>query len=143
MGRVVASVHVSNPAHPTQAIRCDVLVDTGVTELILPSAWKDRLGPLTALRRVTMETADQRIVEGEACGPVQIQIEGFDPIFDEVIFLDLQPSDGAYEPLLGYVVLEKSRAAVDLVGHRLVPVKHLDLKQLNASKRAKNGRPKP
>jgi len=134
MGRVVASVHVSNPAQPTQAIRCDVLVDTGATELILPSAWKDRLGPLTALRRVTMGTADQRIVEGEGCGPVQVQIEGFDPIFDEVIFLDLQPSDGAYEPLLGYVVLEKSRAAVDLVGHRLVPVKHLDLKQLNASK---------
>jgi hypothetical protein len=48
-------------------------------------------------------------------------------IFDEVVFLDLQPEDGRYEPLLGYVVHEKSRAAVDMVGHRLVPVKHLDL----------------
>jgi hypothetical protein len=37
------------------------------------------------------------------------------------------------------VVLEKSRAAVDRVGHRLVPVKHLDLERLDASKRAKNG----
>jgi hypothetical protein len=134
MGRVVASVQVSNPVHPGRAIRCDVLGDTGTTELILPTAWKNRLGPLTALRRVTMERADQRIVEGE--GPVQIQIEGFAPIFDEVIFLDLQPSDGAYEPVLGYVVLEKSRAAVDLVGHRLVPVKHLDLKRCGGAARS-------
>jgi hypothetical protein len=37
-------------------------------------------------------------------------------------------TDGRYEPLLGYVMLEKSKAAVDMVGHRLVPLKHLDLK---------------
>ena len=32
------------------------------------------------------------------------------------------------EPLLGYILLEQSRAAVDLVGHRLLPVKTFDLK---------------
>ena len=35
---------------------------------------------------------------------------------------------GGYEPLVGYIVLEKSRAAVDIVGHRLVRVRYLDLK---------------
>jgi len=33
-----------------------------------------------------------------------------------------------YEPLAGYIALEQSMAAVDMVGHRLVPVKHMDLK---------------
>ena len=128
MGRIVAPVLVSNAFDSAKSIHCDVLVDTGAAGLILPSAWKERLGPLTAVRTVEMETADQRVVHGEVCGPVTIHIEGFDPIFDEVVFIEMQPRNGGYEPLLGYVILEKSRAAVDLVGHRLVAVKHVDLK---------------
>lgn len=125
----MTSLTVANAIDPGRTIRCDALVDTGTTGLILPMAWKDRLGALVAIRTVEMETADQRVVPGEVCGPVRIHIEGFDEIFDEVIFMELHPEDGAYEPLVGYVVLEKSRAAVDMVGHRLVPVKHLDLKK--------------
>ena len=128
MGRIVTAVTVTNAVDLTKQIQCDALVDTGTTGLILPKAWKDRLGALTSLRVVDMETADQRSVPAGICGPVRIHVEGFDEIFDEVAFLDLAPEDGRYEPLLGYVVLEKSRAAVDMVGHRLVPVKHLDLK---------------
>ena len=129
MGRIVTSLTVTNAVDPTSEIRCDALVHTGTTGLILPAAWKDRLGSLTSIRTVEMETADQRLVRGEVCGPVRVHIEGFDEIFDEVIFVELHPEDGGYEPLLGYVVLEKSRAAVDMVGHRLVLVKHLDLKR--------------
>ena len=44
--------------------------------------------------------------------------------------LDMQPENGGYEPLLGYIVLEQSQVAVDMVGHRLVRVKHADLKRL-------------
>ena len=44
------------------------------------------------------------------------------------LFLEMHPHDGVYEPLIGYIVLEHSQAAVDLAGHRLVRVKHLDLK---------------
>jgi hypothetical protein len=128
MGRIVTPIKIANALEPAASIHCDALVDTGTTGMILPAVWRERLGKLTTLRVVEMETADQRIVQGEVCGPVRIQIEGFDEIFDEVVFLDLQPTDGGYEPLVGYVVLEKSRAAVDMVGHRLVPVRHLDLK---------------
>ena len=32
------------------------------------------------------------------------------------------------EPLLGYVMLEQAQAAVDMLGHRLVPVQYMDLK---------------
>lgn len=130
MGRIVAQVIVTNALDVTREIRCDVLVDTGASGLFLPSAWRERLGIFAGSREIELETADQRIVRGEACGPVRIQIEGFDPVFNEVIFLDMRPEDGRFEPLLGYIILEQSRAAVDMVGHRLIPVKYMDLKSL-------------
>ena len=46
----------------------------------------------------------------------------------EVLFIDMSPEDGAYEPLIGYIPLEQAQAAVDLVGHRLVKVSRVDLK---------------
>ena len=46
----------------------------------------------------------------------------------EVMFVDMQPDDGVYEPLIGYLVLEQCQAAVDMLGHRLIHVKHVDLK---------------
>ena len=33
-----------------------------------------------------------------------------------------------FEPLLGYVILEQAQAAVDMFGHRLVPVPYIDMK---------------
>ena len=107
---------------------CDALVDTGASGLVLPMVWQDRLAPFVKSRAVKLETADQRVIDGVVSGPVEVQIEGFDPVFNEVTFVSAEPQDGAYEPLLGYILLEQSRAAVDLVGHRLLPVKTFDLK---------------
>jgi predicted aspartyl protease len=128
MGRIVAQVTVANATEPDHQIRFDALVDTGSGLLVLPSAWKDRLGKLPASHAVEMETADQRAVVSEVCGPVRIEVEGFRPIFSEVAFLDMHPTDGVYEPLLGYIVLEQAGIAVDMLGHRLVKAKHMDLK---------------
>jgi hypothetical protein len=50
------------------------------------------------------------------------------PIFNEVAFVEMKPADGEYEPLIGYIVLEQSQAAVDMLGHGLVPIKHMALK---------------
>ena len=75
-----------------------------------------------------METATQEIIEGQVCGPIRLQIEGFPPVFTEVVFAEMQPQNGDYEPLIGYIPLEQSQAAVDMLGHRLVFVKRLDLK---------------
>ena len=58
---------------------------------------------------------------------VKIEVEGFPPISGEVLFMDMDPESGAYEPLLGYLPLEGCQAAVDALGHRLVPVKQMDL----------------
>lgn len=128
MGRIVSSVRIDSVSDPSKSIRCDALVDTGASYLVLPNAWRDRLGDLETIEKIDLETATQETVQGEICGPVRIQIEGFRPIYNEVLFLDMNPEDGIYEPLIGYIVLEQSQAAVDMVGHRLLHVKRMDLK---------------
>lgn len=128
MGRIVASVTITNISEPTKNLRCDALVDTGASFMVLPNAWKDRLGDLEVVDTISLETATQETVEGEIRGPVRLQIEGFRPVFNEVLFVEMKPEDGIYEPLLGYIVLEQSQAGVDTLGNRLVPIKHMDLK---------------
>ena len=128
VGRIVASVRIDNVLDATKSITCDALVDTGASHMVLPTAWKERLGQLESTRTVELETATQEILTGEVCGPVRIQIEGFPAVYNEVSFVDMNPQDGEYEPLIGYIVLEQSQAGVDMLGHRLVPIKHMDLK---------------
>lgn len=128
MGRIVATVKIDNVVDESKSLRCDALVDTGASFMVLPNAWRDRLGQLETTTEVEMETATQQTIKGEVCGPVRIQIEGFRPIYSEVSFVDMQPEDGEYEPLIGYLVLEQSQAGVDVLGHRLVHIKHMDLK---------------
>ena len=49
-------------------------------------------------------TATQEVVAGSICGPVRIEIEGFPPIFDEVLVdVTCNPRDGHDEPLIGYI----------------------------------------
>ena len=128
MGRIIASVRIENAADASKCLRCDALVDTGASFMVLPSAWREKLGALKAIMQVEMETATQETISGDVCGPVRIQIEGFRPIFTEVSFVDMKPKDGEYEPLIGYLVLEQSQAGVDVLGHRLVNIKYADLK---------------
>jgi predicted aspartyl protease len=128
MGRIVASVKIENLSEPTKALRCDALVDTGASYMILPDVWRDRLGDLEEIDTLELETATQKTVQGVICGPVRIQIEGFRPIYNEVCFVNMESKDGSYEPLIGYIVLEQSQAAVDMLGHRLIHVKRMDLK---------------
>ena len=136
VGRIVASVTIENASDLSKRVRCDALVDTGASLMVLPSAWKARFGKLEAVTKIEVETATQETVTAEVCGPVRIQIEGFRPIFNEVAFVDMKPADGEYEPLIGYIVLEQSLAAVDMLGHRLVPIKHMDLKRATCPSRA-------
>lgn len=97
--------------------------------------------------------ANGEAVRGEACAPVEIAIEGFRPVVNEVVCVggatlrehakteantrsaaNNAVGDGAIsahdgeEPLLGYVILEQAQAAVDMLGHRLAPVRYIDMK---------------
>ena len=128
MGRIVTQVELTNLRDTSKTMILDALVDTGCSMLVLPLAWKDRLGELDEIGKVEMETANQKMVEAYIYGPVKITIAGFRPIYSEVAFIEMEPVEGKYEVLLGYIPLEMSQAAVDMLGHRLVKVKCLDLK---------------
>lgn len=56
-------------------------------------------------------------------------------LFDEDKFIQCEMlvdmglnEEDSYEPLLGYVILEQAQVAVDMLGHRLVPVRYIDMK---------------
>lgn len=123
MGRIMASVAISTVLDPDKKIRCDTLLDTGASLLVLPSACRDRLVDLPEMRQIDLETATQDAVKATICASVRLQIEEFPPVVAELAFVDMTPQNGDYEPLLGYIPLEQSQAAVDTLGHRLVYVK--------------------
>ena len=96
--------------------------------MVLPSKWRERLGKLEEVRELEFETATRDTAKGTVCAPVRLQIEGFPLIVTEVVFVDMTPQNGEYEPRIGYIVLEQSQAAIDMLGHRLIYVKRMDLK---------------
>jgi len=129
MGRIIVQVEIFNPSDKSKYIKCSMFVDTGAGSLILPSAWKSRLGTFSSMEKVELILANNEVIKGEACGPVGIKIEGFRKIYNEVIFMEMdETKEGEYEPLLGYIILEQAQAAIDMLGHRLVPVKYIDCK---------------
>jgi predicted aspartyl protease len=127
MGRILTSVTVASFPDQGKTLRVDALVDTGAAHLVLPSAWRERLGDFASETDLELLTGDQRVVTGKLCGPASIAVEGFRQVYNEVLFLDMEEENG-YQALLGYIVLEQCGAAVDMLGHRLVPVKYMDLK---------------
>lgn len=130
MGRIITPVSIANARNAEFRILCDALVDTGASHMVLPLAWKHKLGEIELIETTEVELADQSALAAEICGPVKIQIEGFRHIYTEVLFIDMKPEEGIFEPLVGYIVLEQCQAGIDMVGHRLVHTKRLDLKVL-------------
>jgi len=129
MGRIVAQVKLTNFTDPNSSISLSALVDTGAAYITLPDSWRERLGDIEELAEVEVEMADQSVKKGTVCAPVRAKIGGFRVIMAEVLFIDMQPDEnGEYEPILGYIALEQAGAAVDILGHRLVHVKRVDLK---------------
>ncbi len=129
MGRIITQVKVSNVLEPKMSINLDGMVDTGATYLTLPNAWKEKLGKLRKVDEVVFELANGDTGIGHVCGPVEIQVANFRAIFGEVLFIEMPENEnGEYEPLVGYLPLEAIPVAVDMLGHRLVKIRAVDLK---------------
>jgi hypothetical protein len=127
--QIVVQVKLANFTDPGKSLAMRALVDTGSAYITLPNTWRQSLGEIEEMGEVELELANQSVTKGTVCGPVRVQIGEFRPIVAEVLFLDMAPDDdGEYEPLIGYIALEQAGAAVDMLGHRLVHVKRVDLK---------------
>ncbi len=116
------------PANVSKSVSCDAFVDTDASLMVLPASWKDRFGELESTRIMESETASGQTIKSEMCGPVRVQLDDFRPIFTEVSFVEMTPGDGECEPLIGHIPLAQSQTRVDILGHRLVCIKHMDLK---------------
>ena len=127
MGVIYVPVVVSNVLHPEQRLELSGRIDTGAFGLVLPKAWKARLGPFLNETTAEVELADGRPALAELCGPVSIQLGTFRPITNEVVFVDTE-QDAGFEPLIGYTVLELARVMIDMVSHRLLARPRIDLK---------------
>jgi len=125
---IIVSVTIENVRDASKSLTCEAFVDTAASLMVLPTAWKDRLGGLELTRTVELETVTWGTIRGEVYGPVRIQLNGFRPIFTEVSFVEMNTENNECEPLIGHIVLAQSQAAVDILGHRLVRIKHMDLK---------------
>ena len=44
MGRIIAQTKVTNLTDESKSVQCGMFVDTGAAALILPAAWRDKLG---------------------------------------------------------------------------------------------------
>lgn len=129
MGRIIAQTSITNRFDEDKSVQCGMLVDTGVGALILPKSWKSRFGRFQSSEPALLQLENQEVIQGESCAPVEIKIEGFRGVWNEVIFLHSESgNEEDFEPLLGYVILEQAQAAVDMLGHRLVPVPYIDMK---------------
>ena len=129
MGRIITQIKIANFSDSSKAIEIDALVDTGASYLTLPSAWKKRLGDLKKIEDVEVEMGAGEIRKAEIYAAVSIKVANFREVVSEVLFIDMEKNeDGEYEPLVGYLVLEAIPVAVDMLGHRLVKVRALDLK---------------
>ena len=133
MGRIVTSVRINNPSNGGNSKLISALVDTGASYLTLPLAWKTEFGGFASEAEVDLQTATQAVVRGTVCGPALIAVDGFRAVHNEVLFIDMQPSRGEYEPLLGYLVLEQCGVNLDMLGQRLVAAKYMDLKSVHTA----------
>ncbi|CAN5742622.1 hypothetical protein BH24ACI1_BH24ACI1_05010 [soil metagenome] len=129
MRRIITQIKIANFSDSSKAIEIDALVDTGASYLTLPSAWKKRLGDLKKNEDVEVEMGTGEIRKAEIYAAVSIKVANFREVVSEVLFIDMEKNeDREYEPLVGYLVLEAIPVAVDMLGHRLVKVRALDLK---------------
>ena len=133
MGEVIVDLMVENRLQPEHRIVCRAMVDTGAYGLVLPSAWKRRLGKLPDLTVADLELADQRVVTAEIRGPARVRLGGCRAVNTDVIFVDMEPrKDGTYEPLVGDTVLQLANVVIDMRRHCLVARKRYKLKRFAA-----------
>ena len=69
MGRIIVRTEVTNPFDRDKSVRRGMLVDTGAGALILPMAWKERLGAFQHSEPVELQLANSASTLAAAAHP--------------------------------------------------------------------------
>ena len=116
MGTFNVDVEIGNLTG-AEFLTINALVDTASTHTTVPASLLSRLGIRPRSRR-RFELADGRVVEYRT-GYALVRYGGDDAIVQVVFGSD------EISPNIGATTLENLNLAVDLVGHRLIPVNNL------------------
>jgi len=65
MGQIIVSVKITNLFDEDRTIQCNMLVDTEAGALILPKAWKARLGGFEYAESVELLMANGDVIRGD------------------------------------------------------------------------------
>jgi len=117
MGVFRVKAKVWNPFKPENAVKVELVVDTGATYTVLPAKVLDELG-IKAIRLARLRLADNRVIE-KPLGEIGIEIEGYRASATPVVFGDKD----IY--LLGAVTMEQLGLAPDPLEKRLKPTEAL------------------
>ena len=119
MSEIIVSVKLRNDAVRDVPPLCvDALVDTGATRILLPNVWRKRLGDFPRTRRAVAHSISHTL-DALICSPAQVEIAGFPEVDAEVAFTQMEPHNGAYQPVLGHLFLQTCGAVVDMKTHTL------------------------
>jgi len=126
MGRFWVEIEVRNhqdvilaakgilPEAEVRQVRIRGLVDTGATDLVLPSPVVAALG-LPELKQVAVRYADNRRAVRAEVGDVEVEIQGRCKVFTAIVEPD-RP-----EALIGAIILEALDFVVNAKDHKLEP----------------------
>ncbi len=125
MGYVYAEIQLTNeddlalnrhnflPESKIKRVTCRALVDTGAWDLVINEELQKQLN-LRVVGRQTVKTADERFLEVDVVGPVEVRFE------DHFTFVSAVVLPGSSEVLLGAYPLQGLDAFIDAKRERLL-----------------------
>jgi clan AA aspartic protease len=125
MGYVYAEIHLTNeddvalnrrnllPESQIRRVTCRALVDTGAWDLVINEHVQKQLN-LPVISRQVVQTADERLLEVDFVGPIEVRFEDHFTIVSAVVL------PGASEVLLGAYALQGLDAFIDAKRERLL-----------------------
>lgn len=125
MGYVYAEIQLTNeddvalnrrnflPESQIRKVTCRALVDTGAWDLVINEELQQQLN-LPVIGRQVVQTADERLLEVDFVGPVEVRFEDHFTIANAVVL------PGATEVLLGAYPLQGLDAFIDAKRERLL-----------------------
>jgi len=117
MGFVKTGVRVSNPSNPSRYAELELLVDTGATFILIPSAIFQEIS-VEVDAKFKLRMADGKFIERDG-GTVWIEVEGKGYKVPVIV------GEGEDVPILGITTLEILGLEVDPITKKLKPTEYL------------------